>query len=465
MSDLRAGVHGEPALSARLEPWMVDLLADPARCAGLLQRYGSPVNVIDPAPLRRNADELVEAGSRAGVQVELFFARKANKALSLVDEMLSSGHGVDVASEPELRQVLQRGAPGERIILTAAVKPEPLLRLALQHGVTISLDSLDEATIVADLARLLGTMARVAPRLAPPPALGLPPTRFGDHADAWLTLPEAGGALDAVGVHFHLHDYRADDRARMLGPAIDLVTGLRERGHRPRFVDIGGGVPISYLDDAPQWETFWSAHRLGLERGDESITWKNRALGAVYPFHQSPVRGAWLRDLLAAPLGEGSVADALRAAGLALHLEPGRALLDGCGLTLARVAFVKRRSDGVGLVGLEMNRTQCRSTSDDFLVDPILVRAGAAGPPLDGFLVGAYCIEDEVILLRRMHFARGVAVGDVIALPNTGGYLMHILESASHQIPLARNVVRRAAGVEPDAIDTWPNDPTTRRPA
>ncbi len=155
------------------------------------------------------------------------------------------------------------------------------------------------------------------------------------------------------------------------------------------------------------------------------------------------------------------VADALAAAGhalqrrgLRLHLEPGRSLVDGCGLTLARVAFVKRRSDGVGLVGLEMNRTQCRSTSDDFLVDPIRVRRSEPGEAFEGFLVGAYCIENELILLRRMHFPDGVAPGDVVALVNTGGYLMHILESASHQIPLARNVVRTTAGFVVDAIDT-----------
>ena len=100
-----------------------------------------------------------------------------------------------------------------------------------------------------------------------------------------------------------------------------------------------------------------------------------------------------------------------------------------------------------------MNRTQCRSTSDDFLVDPILIRRQPSGPALDAFLVGAYCIEDELILLRRMHFPRGVATGDVIALVNTGGYLMHILESASHQIPLARNVVRCDAGFTLDPID------------
>jgi diaminopimelate decarboxylase len=72
--------------------------------------------------------------------------------------------------------------------------------------------------------------------------------------------------------------------------------------------------------------------------------------------------------------------------------------------------------------------------------------------------VGAYCIEDELILLRRMHFPHGVAPGDLIGLVNTGGYLMHILESASHQIPLARNVVCERGGYEPDPIDHWTSD-------
>ena len=50
-----------------------------------------------------------------------------------------------------------------------------------------------------------------------------------------------------------------------------------------------------------------------------------------------------------------------------------------------------------------------------------------------------------------MRFPRGVAAGDIIAIPNTAGYFMHILESASHQIPLAKNVVW--PGGELDAID------------
>lgn len=451
---LRSGVRGEPALSGRFEPWQVELLADAQCCVRLVEQHGSPVNVINPAPLVRNAAELVAAGADREVEVRVHFARKANKSLGLVEQALQAGHGVDVASRAELQQALEVGAPGERVLLTAAVKPDELLAEAADAGVIISLDSLDELGRVGSLAGLRGGPVSVMPRIAPPPQVGLRPTRFGELPLRWLAaMSDWPAGVRAVGVHVHLDGYRIADRVAALDACLPVVDALRAAGQPVEFVDLGGGIPMSYLDDGEQWRAFWEV--LDAEPGPDELLWRDRRLDKVYPYHQSPVRGEWLAELLDSALPDGaSVAEALRGRGLRLHLEPGRSLLDGCGLTLARVAFTKQRSDGVGLVGLEMNRTQLRTTSDDYLVDPLLVRTGRPGQPMSGFLVGAYCIEDELILLRRMEFPKGVTAGDLIALPNTAGYFMHILESASHQIPLARNVVLQAdASFVLDAID------------
>jgi diaminopimelate decarboxylase len=191
----------------------------------------------------------------------------------------------------------------------------------------------------------------------------------------------------------------------------------------------------------------------------------DRPSPATYPYYQAVTRGEWLRQILSAPAGSdgGTVADELRVRQIELRCEPGRSLLDGCGMTIAQVAFRKHASDGIPLVGLYMNRTQVRSTSADFLLDPIFIRrspqpvvsgsssepgrpalseSSVPSDPLSGaFLVGSYCIEEELILRRSFDFPNGVQVGDLIAFPNTGGYLMHILESASHQLPLAANLV------------------------
>ena len=224
--------------------------------------------------------------------------------------------------------------------------------------------------------------------------------------------------------------------------------------------------------------SFWREHRAALRGERAPLTFEGHGLGLgvhdgdvvgqpnVYPYHQEPTRGAWLTAVLNARLDDAggsalarvtvadereTVAEAARRRGLELRCEPGRSLVDGCGVTAARVEFRKQRRDGTWLIGVAMNRTQCRSTSDDFLVDPLLLRpAGQVEPnsvqsatsgPIEGFLVGAYCIERELLTWRRLHFPDGVEVGDLVVFPNTAGYLMHILESASHQIPLARNLL------------------------
>ena len=125
-------------------------------------------------------------------------------------------------------------------------------------------------------------------------------------------------------------------------------------------------------------------------------------------------------------------------------MEPGRSLLDQCGLSIAQVAFRKTDSAGNLLVGLAMNRTQLRSSSADFLVDPIHIpkqpKENNLSMQSHGYLVGAYCLEQELILKRKLTFQQYPEVGDLIAFPNTAGYMMHFFESEAHLFELAANV-------------------------
>lgn len=461
------GVHGTPPVAARLEPWARQLVADGRLCEEIVQRHGSPTNVLHPGELVRNARELIQAGEAFGVPVRIFFARKANKALAFVDAARDAGLGVDVASYRELTQVLEAGVPGDRIICSAAIKTDELLEAAVAAGVTISVDSVPELHRIRQVVRQQpGACAAIAPRVAPDPAL-LPPTRFGERAAVWReALAQPSDGVQVVGVHAHLHGYAATARATALAEACTLIDALAAAGHRVRFVDLGGGVPMSYVEDERHWENYRQMQAQQAQGLIRPFTWKADPLANHYPYYQRPIRGQWLQELLQLPLpgprqkGQ-TAAQALLSRGLRLHLEPGRSLLDGCGMTLMRVSFVKTMSDGTPVVGVEANRTQVRTTSDDYVVDPILVRrTPASDEEVEGFVVGAYCIEDEVILRRRMRFPRGVAAGDILAIPNTAGYFMHILESASHQIPLAANVVLAGATTVRDRIDNYsPNRP------
>jgi diaminopimelate decarboxylase len=470
MSGVRGGCVGLVPLSGRLEPWQLELCEGPALLARWLAAHGSPLNVLDTSPLARNAGELRRAAEVLGVELAVYLARKANKALAFVDEARELGLGVDVASEQELQQTLERGVPPEQIVLTAAVKPRSLLERAASSGVTVVIDNEDELRLLAQVSRSRVPVAfRIAPLLA-----DRPPSRFGLGGGEILGLVDRAwpSPLSIEGVHFHLDGYAPSERVSALRESLELIDALHARGHRPSFIDMGGGIPMSYLDDAGEWERFWRAHRAALLGDGVSLTFEGHGLGllahggtvigrpSVYPFHQLATRGPWLEQVLSGDAGGQTVAAAITSRRLQLRCEPGRALLDGCGMTVARVEFRKQRPDGTWLIGVAMNRTQCRSTSDDFLVDPLLLRPGADADgtgPIEGYLVGAYCIERELLTWRRLRFPRGVQVGDLVVFPNTAGYLMHILESASHQIPLARNVVVGADGeVALDQIDQQP---------
>lgn len=469
---------GVAPLTARLEPGQARILEQPAVLSDLLDQYGSPLNLIDTGPMARNLAELTAAAEGAGVGFRAFFARKANKAIGFVDRALELGAGVDVSSEAELHQTLERGAGADAVVVTAAIKPRALLELCAHSGVLTVIDNEDELIGLSELTDPGAEPLPVALRLALTAAApGSPPTRFGllpgELADlarrAWSRGGPARDRLRLDGLHFHVDGYAAEDRARGLTQAIELVDLLRGEGHALRFIDIGGGIPMRYLEDREEWQRFWSRHHDALEKRTSPLTYLGHSLGlregdgskpgqaSVYPGAQELVRGAWLAQILAAhgPAGSETLGQALTDRGLELRCEPGRALADGCGMTLARVEMRKRNAAGEWMIGLAMNRTQWRTGADDAMVDPVLVRGSGPGRPtrsIEGYLVGAYCIERELLSWRRFRFPAGVAVGDVMAFPNTAGYYMHILESSSHQMPLARNLLvdaDRVLGLDP----------------
>jgi diaminopimelate decarboxylase len=476
--DLRAGCHGETPLTARLNDWQKRTCSAPDELSAWLERYGSPLNLLDPHPMRENARQLSAVAAAARLDFRIFFARKANKALAFVDEAIKLGIGVDVASMNELRQALDRGVPASDLVVTAAVKPRALLELCVESGATIVIDNEDELAQLLTLSAGPVQSVSVALRLAPIIDDATRHTRFGAGLEEMLSIVERhipvepAGFVSICGVHFHLDGYDSRDRITAIAQSITLIEGLRERGHGPAFIDIGGGIPISYIQDEAEWERFWHEHHRAVLGLRPPLTYDGHTLGLtahagaitgganVYPTYQRPTRGDWLGQILTADVNGESVSEALNSRGLQLRCEPGRALTDGCGLTVARVEFRKQRADGSWLIGVAMNRTQCRSAADDFLLDPLLLRPHTPDEdprptgPISGYLVGAYCIERELLTWRQMAFPHGVQVGDLVVFPNTAGYMMHILESASHQIPLARNLVVNPAGPpELDRID------------
>lgn len=444
---IRQNCSGSPPLSARLEQWMLDAAADD-HLFSLIAKHGSPLNVISTSPFVRNIRELREAADLHKVDFEVYFARKANKCLSFVEAATAMESGIDVASLQELEQTLAAGHPASKVICTAAVKSDALLERCATNGVTVAVDNCEELQAV----HALRTPVTVALRLSHFMHKGkILESRFGIPVCETVglvreTLP-ADTLVAVRGIHFHLDGYDPSQRVSAIRESLEIVDNLVEGGHEIEFIDIGGGLPVCYLQDESEWMTFWDTHRKALVGDGPPVTYRNHTLGRFvhegavlgtpnsYPFFQARNKIDWLHEVLRETAGE------ISSRSLQLRCEPGRALLDGCGITAASVEFTKSSNGNHAFFGLSMNRTQCRTSSDDFLVDPLHLPLPKRKLSRErrGYLVGAYCTESELLSLRKLTFPSGIEKGDLILFPNAAGYFMHFLESRSHQFPLAKN--------------------------
>ncbi len=449
------------SLTPIIHDWVQRLLADKDLLAETVKQENSPVNIQSTTPFRENIATYKTVFDRYALAHKIFFARKANKCLSYAKAAAAAGEGVDTASHKELQQCLEAGIPGEQLILTAAVKNQALLELAVEEHVTIIIDNMDEYESLDSIVRAKEVSAKVSIRLG-----GFAydnktlPTRFGFTLTQAYSLIseqiEAHPYLTFTGLHFHLNGYSVEQRVAAIDQCVKLIDKLLAVGIQTQHLDIGGGYLVNYLANRAEWEHFQQELKKAVLEQRPALTYQNDALGmvlidgklhgepTVYPYYNEMYKGLFLEKILTseAPTYQQAIHELIKERSIELRIEPGRSLLDQAGITVARVLFRKQDTEGNLLVGLEMNRTQLKSSSADFLVDPIHIthQAQELQQPVSGFLVGGYCLEQEFLLKRKIQFATYPQIGDLIVFPNTAGYMMHFFESQAHQFALASNV-------------------------
>ncbi|MFJ5306856.1 alanine racemase [Streptomyces sp. NPDC088350] len=400
---------------------------------------GGPYHVLLPERFDANAAAFREAFAQAGVDGRVYYAKKANKAAVYAEQAAVSGLGLDVASHGELREALAAGVRGEDLVVTGPAKADELLRVAVLQGALIAVDALDELHRLLPLADELGRRARVLLRRLPPEQ---PHSRFGlDDAEAVVALRRcAEGPVDMEGFSFHLSGYDVRQRTDFAAELVRQCEHARALGLRADRISIGGGFAVDYVQ-AEDWRRFEESRRPEHFHAEKSF-------GGFYPYH-SPVAGPdALRTVLAtAPTGGStSLAALLRAAGVTLLVEPGRALLDQAGFTVFRVRGVKER-DGYAILTVDGSSLSLSEQwfDSEFLPDPVLVPAGtrpaADAGPYPACVGAATCLESDMLTWRKIPFPTRPAVGDLLVYLNTAGYQMDSNESPFHELPLPPKVV------------------------
>ncbi len=414
-----------PPLTAIIDPWMRKVFANRPFLEKLFQEYGSPINIHHKGPFEKNYKRFTQIFDKHKLPHTIFFARKANPCKEFVKESNRLGFGVDTASYLELKQCLDMGCDPKKLVLTAAIKNEQLVYLALQHDVLMILDNEDECRLVNRLAGELGKTAEIGIRISGFQYRGNKLySRFGfdtDHVVEFITSYLGRGNeyenLQFEGFHFHLNGYSAEQRSEALLQSIHLADGLLNQEIRTSFIDMGGGILMNYLSSASEWKTFWSELKKAVRGERRPFTFGNTGLGYelingklhgepdVYPYYNELSKEDFLDEVLSYQNHKGETpASMLRERGIEIRIEPGRSLLDQTGFTMAKVIHRKKDSQGNRLIGLEMNQSQLNSSSADFLLDPVFIQAKKNSREMRStpvFFTGGYCLEQDIILKRK----------------------------------------------------------------
>ena len=467
MEENKMYYKGKPKyqLTPKTSDWMHELFNEQSVVKGLVERYGSPINVHHLPSFNNNCEMYKQVFESYGLIYRIFYARKANKSRGLVKQAFASGIGVDTASFKELEQSLALGGNSENLVLTAAIKTEPQIELAIKNGVPIILDNEDECVLTQAIANRIGQKANVGFRIS-----GFTVdqeklySRFGFDVDevvnfiaSYVGDNKSFDMLDVTGLHFHLDGYSTYQRSVSLVASIQIFSKLKEKGYAMSFIDIGGGILMNYLEDEKEWNTFNEQLKKSVLEDSNDITFNNNSLGFrledgqlrgklnTCPFFNEINKESFIRKVLDFVDDQSglSVASLLVKNGVELRIEPGRSLLDQVGMTIAKVIHRKKDAKGQWLVGLEMNMSQMMSSSADFLLDPFILYNSEVekNENVDVFFTGAYCLERDVLLKRKITLPRLPAIGEYVAFVNTAGYMMHFFETEAHLFELSSNLM------------------------
>jgi diaminopimelate decarboxylase len=274
----------------------------------IAREVGTPTYVYSARTIRRHY-RVVDRAFR-GVPHLLCYSVKACSNLGVLALLVREGSGFDVVSGGELHRVLAAGGDPKKTVFSGVGKTEEEMAFALREGILLfNVESEEELESLARTAARLRRTARITLRVNPAVdakthpyiATGLRESKFGIPMAQALRVARKAlklRALDLAGLDVHIGSQLTATApfVAALEKVRGLIEQLRAEGAKLRYLDVGGGLGITYNDEQPPAPREYAT----------------------------------------------AVARATRGLGLTLILEPGRVIMGNAGVLLTRVLYRKR---------------------------------------------------------------------------------------------------------------------------
>jgi diaminopimelate decarboxylase len=231
--------------------------------AAIADAIGTPTYVYSSATLRRHA-RAMEAPFKSLPHL-LCYSVKACSNLAILDLLREEGLGFDIVSGGELFRALKTGADPKTIVFSGVGKTEREIDEALRAGILLfNAESEAELEMIDSVAALRKKRAPVGLRINPDVdpkthkyiATGLRDSKFGIprlRAREAYRKAKSLRHLDVIGLDCHIGSQLTD-----IAPLVEAVQRLRalldelsSDGIHLKYLDLGGGLGITYDDEKP----------------------------------------------------------------------------------------------------------------------------------------------------------------------------------------------------------------------
>ena len=266
----------------------VDLLA-------VANEYGTPAYVYSKDEIIKNAKSYVDSFTNSTSLA--CFAVKSLSNLSILKIINDSGCGFDIVSGGELQRVLSVGADPQKIIFSGVGKSKEEIKEAIENKIlSFNVESVSELYKIENIAKELDAIASISIRINPDIDSGghdyITTGRKGDKfgissTEDILSLckhASSSSNLKLVGLACHIGSQimSLDGYEKSANKVFELADKLLELGISLEFLDMGGGLGVSYEDENPPSpkELIALLENKFLERNERLILEPGRSISA-----------------------------------------------------------------------------------------------------------------------------------------------------------------------------------------
>ena len=230
--------------------------------ARLIEQHGTPLFILDHDKLRGNYRTFKKNLPR----VQCYYAVKANTHPEIIKTLFLEGSSFDVASYNEFMQVHEYIQHFEekdkdffiwdKIIFSNTIKDKDTLSKIKRYRPLVTFDNSDELKKIKSHCDTAGLILRLkVPDTGSQVEMS---SKFGaEPADADHLIRQAHDAgLVVEGLSFHVGSQctNFDNYSAALAITSEILNGARARGYELKIIDIGGGFPVPYDSQVPEFE-------------------------------------------------------------------------------------------------------------------------------------------------------------------------------------------------------------------